>query len=69
MLTGKYAVSFVRGVQGDSFEGGKLGEQLQASACCKHFTAYDLDKWNGTNRFIFNAQVSASRQESSSLCL
>ncbi|XP_050212687.1 probable beta-D-xylosidase 7 [Mercurialis annua] len=57
MVSGKYAVSFVRGVQGDSFEGGVLGEQLQASACCKHFTAYDLEKWNGTNRFIFNAQV------------
>ncbi|WCJ44513.1 beta-xylosidase 1 [Euphorbia peplus] len=56
-VTGKYAVSFVRGVQGDTFEGGKLGNQLQASACCKHFTAYDLDKWNGTNRFIFNAKV------------
>ncbi|XP_065847791.1 probable beta-D-xylosidase 7 [Euphorbia lathyris] len=56
-LTGKYAISFVRGVQGDSFQGGKLGNQLQASACCKHFTAYDLDKWNGTNRFIFNAKV------------
>ncbi|KAF2296800.1 hypothetical protein GH714_002071 [Hevea brasiliensis] len=57
LVTGRYAVSFVRGVQGDSFQGGALGEHLQASACCKHFTAYDLDKWNGTNRFIFNAQV------------
>ncbi|RZC87693.1 hypothetical protein C5167_028146 [Papaver somniferum] len=59
MVTSKYAVSYVRGIQGDSFEGGKLkGDHLQASACCKHFTAYDLDNWNGTNRFVFNAQVS-----------
>ncbi|EEF48474.1 hypothetical protein RCOM_1034290 [Ricinus communis] len=56
---GKYAVSFVRGLQGDSFEGGKLGEQLQASACCKHkhFIAHDLDNWKAVNRFIFNAKV------------
>ncbi|XVE95337.1 hypothetical protein REPUB_Repub02eG0088300 [Reevesia pubescens] len=58
LVTGKYAVSFVRGIQGDSFEGGKLGEHLQASACCKHFTAYDLDNWKGVNRFVFNAKVS-----------
>ncbi|MBA0681815.1 hypothetical protein Goari_023590, partial [Gossypium aridum] len=45
LVSGKYAVSFVRGIQGDSFEGGKLGQHLQASACCKHFTAYDLDNW------------------------
>ncbi|GAV59276.1 Glyco_hydro_3 domain-containing protein/Glyco_hydro_3_C domain-containing protein/Fn3-like domain-containing protein [Cephalotus follicularis] len=59
LMTGRYAVSFVRGVQGDSFEGGKLGEHLQASACCKHFTAYDLDQWKGVNRFVFDAHVTA----------
>ncbi|CAK9174271.1 unnamed protein product [Ilex paraguariensis] len=58
MVTGKYAVSYVRGIQGDSFEGGKLKNgHLQASACCKHFTAYDLDNWKGVNRFGFDAQV------------
>ncbi|XVF64749.1 hypothetical protein PTKIN_Ptkin09bG0191900 [Pterospermum kingtungense] len=57
LVTGKYAVSFVRGIQGDSFEGGKLGENLQVSACCKHFTAYDLDNWKGINRFVFDANV------------
>ncbi|XVE60465.1 hypothetical protein DITRI_Ditri05aG0130800 [Diplodiscus trichospermus] len=57
LVTGKYAVSYVRGIQGDSFEGGKLGEHLRASACCKHFTAYDLDNWKGVNRFVFNAKV------------
>ncbi|XAR62177.1 Non-reducing end alpha-L-arabinofuranosidase [Bertholletia excelsa] len=58
ILTGKYAVSYVRGIQGDSFEGGELKDgHLQASACCKHFTAYDLDRWKDTNRFIFNAIV------------
>ncbi|CAM9002512.1 unnamed protein product [Rhodiola kirilowii] len=60
LVTGKYAVSYVRGVQGDSFQGGALkGGSLLASACCKHFTAYDLERWKGTNRFVFNAQVTA----------
>ncbi|PQP96150.1 putative beta-D-xylosidase 7 [Prunus yedoensis var. nudiflora] len=60
LVVGKYAVSYVRGVQGDSFEGGKLkvGGRLQASACCKHFTAYDLDNWKSVTRFGFDARVS-----------
>ncbi|KAI9097969.1 hypothetical protein K1719_025740 [Acacia pycnantha] len=56
-VSSKYAVSYVRGVQGDSFQGGKLTGHLQASACCKHFTAYDLDNWKGVNRFVFDARV------------
>jgi hypothetical protein len=62
LVTGKYAAAYVRGVQGDSFEGGKLKERLQASACCKHFTAYDLDDWKGVNRFVFDARVSFQLQ-------
>lgn len=59
LVAGKYAVSYVRGIQGDSFEGGMIkGGRLQASACCKHFTAYDLDQWKGINRFVFDAHVS-----------
>ncbi|PNX80089.1 putative beta-D-xylosidase 7-like protein [Trifolium pratense] len=58
LMTSNYAVSYVRGIQGDSFQGGKLRGHLQASACCKHFTAYDLDNWKGVNRFLFNAKVS-----------
>lgn len=62
LLTRKYAISYVRGIQGDSFEGGKLGvaDHLQASACCKHFTAYDLDNWKGIDRFVFDARVSVT---------
>lgn len=55
---GKYAVSYVRGLQGDSFEGGKLQGGLKVSACCKHFTAYDLENWKGQTRYKFNAVVS-----------
>ncbi|KAL3735174.1 hypothetical protein ACJRO7_024334 [Eucalyptus globulus] len=60
LVTGKYAVSYVRGVQGDAFQGGGNPRgSLQASACCKHFTAYDLDNWKGVNRFVFDARVTA----------
>lgn len=59
IMTGKYAIRYVRGVQGDSFNGGQLKKgHLQASACCKHFTAYDLDQWKNLDRFSFNAIVS-----------
>ncbi|CAH1443281.1 unnamed protein product [Lactuca virosa] len=58
LVSGKYAISYVRGVQGDNFEGGGLKDgHLQASACCKHFTAYDLDHWNGVSRFGYDAKV------------
>ncbi|KAK4489939.1 hypothetical protein RD792_000589 [Penstemon davidsonii] len=64
LVVGKYAVAFVRGFQGDNFEGNNNNNNinghhhlLQASACCKHFTAYDLDNWNGISRLGFNAQV------------
>ncbi|KAJ0988602.1 hypothetical protein J5N97_006958 [Dioscorea zingiberensis] len=65
----KYAVSYVRGLQGDSFNktgagagaGGPSG--LMVSACCKHFTAYDLDKWNKIERYTFDAKVTAQDLE------
>ncbi|KAJ4727786.1 Beta-D-xylosidase [Melia azedarach] len=52
VLAGTYAASYVRGLQGND------GERLKVAASCKHFTAYDLDNWNGVDRFHFNAQVS-----------
>ncbi|KAL2345467.1 hypothetical protein Fmac_006752 [Flemingia macrophylla] len=52
VLAGTYAASYVRGLQGTD------GNRLKVAACCKHFTAYDLDNWNGVDRFHFNARVS-----------
>lgn len=52
----KYAVAFVRGLQGDTFMGDKA-PQLKASACCKHYTAYDMDNWKGNVRYTFDARV------------
>ncbi|KAL2954088.1 hypothetical protein AAZX31_19G202200 [Glycine max] len=52
VLAGTYAATYVRGLQGTH------ANRLKVAACCKHFTAYDLDNWNGMDRFHFNAQVS-----------
>ncbi|XP_050238847.1 probable beta-D-xylosidase 2 [Mercurialis annua] len=52
LVVGKYAASYVKGLQGND------GDRLKVAASCKHFTAYDLDNWNGVDRFHFNAKVS-----------
>ncbi|CAA0829380.1 Beta-D-xylosidase 1 [Striga hermonthica] len=51
-LTSQYAVSYVRGLQGNDTK-----NKLKVAACCKHFTAYDLDSWNRVKRYYFNAVV------------
>ncbi|XP_057737784.1 beta-xylosidase/alpha-L-arabinofuranosidase 1 [Arachis stenosperma] len=54
LLSSKYAVGYVKGLQqtddGDS-------NKLKVAACCKHYTAYDLDNWKGIQRYTFNAVV------------
>ncbi|KAK6156888.1 hypothetical protein DH2020_011136 [Rehmannia glutinosa] len=54
LLTSKYGVAYVKGLQqtddGDT-------NRLKVAACCKHYTAYDLDNWKGFHRFTFNALV------------
>ncbi|KAG7533552.1 Glycoside hydrolase family 3 C-terminal domain superfamily [Arabidopsis thaliana x Arabidopsis arenosa] len=52
IVAAKYAASYVRGLQGTA-----AGNRLKVAACCKHYTAYDLDNWNGVDRFHFNAKV------------
>lgn len=32
-------------------------DELMLSACCKHLTAYDLEKWASFTRYNFNAVV------------
>jgi hypothetical protein len=56
-MASKYAVAFVKGMQGNS------SAILQTSACCKHVTAYDLEDWNGVQRYNFNAKVTAQDLE------
>ncbi|KAJ4968990.1 hypothetical protein NE237_015691 [Protea cynaroides] len=55
VLAAKYAVNFVKGLQEPY---GPDGSRLKVAACCKHFTAYDVDNWNGVDRYHFNAMVS-----------
>ncbi|TYJ15501.1 hypothetical protein E1A91_A10G187800v1 [Gossypium mustelinum] len=52
VLAGKYAANYVRGLQSTT------GIRLKVAACWKHYTAYDLDNWNGVDRYHFNARVS-----------
>ncbi|XP_007035744.2 PREDICTED: beta-D-xylosidase 1 [Theobroma cacao] len=52
VLAGKYAARYVQGLQ------SATGNRLKVAACCKHYTAYDLDNWNGVDRYHFNARVS-----------
>ncbi|KAG2300681.1 hypothetical protein Bca52824_037153 [Brassica carinata] len=54
-LTSKYAVAYVKGLQGT--DGGDPNS-LKVAACCKHYTAYDVDNWKGVHRYTFNSLVS-----------
>ncbi|KAL1557814.1 NAD(P)H-dependent D-xylose reductase (XR) [Salvia divinorum] len=54
VLSSKYGVAFVRGLQ-QSDDGDK--QKLKVAACCKHYTAYDVDNWKGIQRYNFNAMV------------
>lgn len=62
MLASAYAVEYVRGLQGLSGIQDAVvvddDDTLMVSACCKHFTAYDLDMWGQFSRYNFNAVVS-----------
>jgi len=51
-LTSTYAANFVSSFQGND------PTYLMASACCKHYYAYDLENWEGMDRYHFNAIVS-----------
>jgi len=54
LLVSKYATNYVRGLQSAY---GRNPNRLKVAACCKHYTAYDLDNWNGVDRFHFDAKV------------
>ncbi|KAL9266598.1 putative beta-D-xylosidase 6 [Drosera capensis] len=64
-VVGDFAVEYVMGFQGGGGGGGREllledrgGDgRLMLSACCKHFVAYDLEKWGSFSRYNFNAVV------------
>nr|VDD34039.1 unnamed protein product [Brassica oleracea] len=53
-LVSKYAVAYVKGLQGT--DGGDPN-LLKVAACCKHYTAYDVDNWKGVSRYTFNSKT------------
>ncbi|KAD6795420.1 hypothetical protein E3N88_06316 [Mikania micrantha] len=53
-LTSKYGAAYVQGLQ-ERDDGDK--DRLKVGACCKHYTAYDVDNWKGIERYDFNAVV------------
>ncbi|XP_051141419.1 probable beta-D-xylosidase 6 isoform X1 [Andrographis paniculata] len=66
MVVSAYAVAYVRAFQGQHNKADVrrrvLSESvdsdgLMLSACCKHYTAYDLEKWQQFTRYNFNAIV------------
>ena len=55
-------MNYVRGLQDvEGTENNKYKDlnsrPLKVSACCKHFTAYDVDNWKGIERYNFDARV------------
>ncbi|KAL5703808.1 xylan 1,4-beta-xylosidase [Ranunculus cassubicifolius] len=54
LLTSKYGSGYVQGLQ--QTESGDPN-RLKVAACCKHYTAYDVDNWKGIDRYRFNALV------------
>jgi xylan 1,4-beta-xylosidase len=52
-LTSQYVHTLIDGLQR-----GEDERYLKIAADCKHFDAYDLEDWNGTDRFHFDAIVS-----------
>ncbi|KAL9224294.1 hypothetical protein vseg_000346 [Gypsophila vaccaria] len=52
VLSSKYGASYVKGLQQTDDP-----NKLKVAACCKHYTAYDVDNWKGVDRYHFNAVV------------
>ncbi|PIA28627.1 hypothetical protein AQUCO_06800054v1 [Aquilegia coerulea] len=59
-VVGRYAVNYVRGMQdveGFLDTSDPNSRPLKIGACCKHYTAYDVDHWNGVDKYHFDARV------------
>ena len=50
-----YVKAMVAGLEGEE---GKSGGVRKVIATCKHFAAYDLERWKGLTRYEFDAVVS-----------
>ena len=52
-LTSSYAEQFPSGFQG----GESYPKYLKGSSCCKHYSGYDLEDWDGVDRHHFDAII------------
>ncbi|XWS41692.1 hypothetical protein CRYUN_Cryun17cG0104500 [Craigia yunnanensis] len=61
--SGEFIDRFIgkRALRGDKDD--ETGDRLMNSACCKHFIAYDLEKWENFSRYSFNAVVTKQDME------
>lgn len=69
-LSSEYAIAYVSGLQGQEYDADlshlafsqrkNAQNVLKVAACCKHFTAYDLEAWGGYTRYTFDALVGRS---------
>lgn len=55
LVASLYATNYVQGLQETN---GGDPNRLKVAACCKHYTAYDVDNWKGFQRYTFDAIVS-----------
>ncbi|KAJ0824703.1 putative xylan 1,4-beta-xylosidase [Helianthus annuus] len=60
VLASKYVANYVRGLQ-ERDDGDK--DRLKVAAACKHYTAYDVDNWEGIDRYHFDAKVTKQDME------
>lgn len=59
-VVGLYAVNYVRGLQdieGQENTSDPNSRPLKISACCKHFSAYDIENYLGLDRLHYDAKV------------
>ncbi|KAJ8758836.1 hypothetical protein K2173_002615 [Erythroxylum novogranatense] len=59
-VVGRYAANYVRGLQdvkGTEDCKDLHTRPLKVSSCCKHYAAYDVDNWEGVQRYTFDARV------------
>ncbi|KAK4367903.1 hypothetical protein RND71_011695 [Anisodus tanguticus] len=59
----RHGIGKTRRVVKEEEEDDSDGNKLMLSACCKHFTAYDLEKWGDVTRYNFNAVVTKQDME------
>ncbi|KAI3913222.1 hypothetical protein MKW92_042858 [Papaver armeniacum] len=63
-VVSKYGVNYVRGLQEVGANGKNVSSNaLKVSSCCKHYTAYDVDKWKEADRYYFDAKVTLQDME------